>query len=187
MWLWDNKEWLFSGAGIALVGLFITFVSRKFFKKPAPTTKPAETRKEKKASWLIEGKRISVGDYHDFRFDGLPLKTTVRVTVKEIKKVTRASEKEIVGAVLKVYSGGSLVICGESPHVGKEGVQLGHDEFWLPEQKEFTDSRTSIYGFRSNQSYFFFFGVSLAHINPHSGYVEINVVCVYGFDFPRQL
>ena len=54
-WLIDNKEWVFSGAGIFLLGLLVTL-----FKKSGNTTKQSQKSGKKSSNYQSAGD-INIG------------------------------------------------------------------------------------------------------------------------------
>ena len=194
----DNKEWIFSGIGVAIVSAFIRiFLGRKARQQNIKAgdsstniqtgdgstitvasisqTRDSHIHKPKPIKIADRGgvihlTRINEGDYQEFLW-GV---STVRVAITEIKKekfyLSRlGGEKELHGAVIDVSTGGGLV-CG-----GTDCKKTGVNQYLVPQKKFDDEEPCSVYAYHVRKDYFNFLRIVIDHINPHSRQVTLNL------------
>lgn len=184
-----NKEWIFSGVGVAVLSIVIALCSRlwrRFHHREdanmldvAAETSPTRESRDVIAPSNYEGDRnvrysagiikIKNGDYADLPSIRSTLSGNVRLTVKAV-------ELNSVGAPyarIHIDLGGALAAGGDL--VKKSGV----NEFLVPVKKGEEEDNSIIHIF-SPRNCFIFERLYVSHINPHSGEVEIDYVQIYG-------
>jgi len=194
--LFDNKQWLFSGIGVAfIVGAIRFFMARDPQKQIIKAGNSSTNIQTGNSSTItlssinhisdnqpttpikISDKgghnrsiRISAGDYQEFTWGC----RTIRVEILEIKKekfylASLHGEKEQYGAVIKVSTGGGLV------YGGSDCKEVGVNQYLVPPNDLDDEEPSSVYAYHVGKDYFDFFRIFVDHINPQTHQVTLNL------------
>ena len=198
--IFDNKEWIFSGIGVAVIlGIIRFFLNQKKrcqnikagdhstnIQTGDASTVTISANNQNKDSLIHTKKPVKIddrggvthttdiheGDFLEFIW-GV---STVRITISKIVKKRfyfsrLKGEKEAHGAIIGVSTGGGLV------YGGADCKETDVNQYLVPQNifDIHEEEPCSVYYYHISKDYFHFFRVLIGHVNPHNHQVTLNI------------
>ncbi|PIW68873.1 MAG: hypothetical protein COW10_00160 [Candidatus Omnitrophica bacterium CG12_big_fil_rev_8_21_14_0_65_42_8] len=196
--IFDNKEWIFSGIGVVVILSIIRFFLNQ--KKRHQSIKAGDystniqtgdastvtisANNQNKDSLIHTKKPVKIDDrgcvthttyiqegaFQEFIWGDIPVKITISEIVKKRFYFSRLrGEKEARGAVINVSIDGRLV------HGGADCKETDVNQYLVPQNILDEEELCSVYSYHISKNYFRFFRVLIDHVNPHNHQVTLNI------------
>ena len=160
--IWEQVQWLFSGIANLLFRRTIGSSSKGSPERlSVPSSKDAEYYEE--TSW------ITVGSYHTFETPTNDLKVSLQ-GIEDISVAGIVGRENTVKAADLHFTPG-VTLCG-----GEQVERRAVNNFLVPEvDSSGQEGLASVFSFLMREREFWFYRVSIKHIDPNSQRVEVSV------------